>query len=70
MKKRKKTKVDKMAELVGDAYHERTDKLDVLTASLWLLAKGTRFKVDAEEIIKAVNPKFFKDPSYLRKPTT
>ncbi|BAP30160.1 uncharacterized protein CHSO_1123 [Chryseobacterium sp. StRB126] len=57
----KKTKSEKMAEAVGDAYDERTNKLDVLTFALWIMAKGTRYKADAEDIIKKINPKFFQD---------
>jgi len=60
-KQKRLTKADKMATAVGDAYQERSDKLNVLTYALWVMAKGTRYKADAEDIIKKINPKFFED---------
>ena len=57
-----KKKVDRMAEIVGDAYDERyTDKANVIASALWLLAKSTKWEEDAKEIILACSPRFFKD---------
>lgn len=50
-----------MAEAVGDAYFEKSNKMDVLCFALYTLSKGTRYKADAEDIIKAINPKYFQD---------
>ena len=50
-----------MAEAVGDAYFEKANKIDVLCFALHTLSKGTRYKDDAEDIIKAINPKYFQD---------
>lgn len=57
----KKTKCEKMSEAVGDAYDKRTNKIDILCYALWTMSKGTRYKNDAEDIIKACNPKFFSE---------
>jgi hypothetical protein len=55
------TKAEKMADAVGDAYYEKANKIDVLSYALWIMAKGTRYKADAKDIIQKINPNFFQD---------
>ena len=59
MPKKSKRKQQLVAELVGDAYFEKSDKVNILCASLWAIARGTQWELDAKDIINGCYPKFF-----------
>lgn len=47
-----------MAELCGDAFCDKADKLSVLAAAVDFLSKGTKYRSDAVEIIRGCCPTY------------
>lgn len=69
--KKKESKQQLIAELVGDAYRELHStasctvpdtKVSVLAAALDVFSRGSKYRQDAIEIIKGCFPKYFTDP--------
>lgn len=55
--------LERLSEIVGDAYYDKANKLSVLSAALDFVTRGTIYREDAIDIIKGCYPDYFNEPN-------
>lgn len=59
MPKKSKKKQQLVAEIVGDSYYNKADKVNILCSMLWAISKGTQWEADARDVINGCYPIYF-----------